>query len=118
MRAVSFFVLGLVLAACADEAPSDAVAGPGDTVVVAYEGRLDDGTVFDQNDRATFNLRQVIPGFQYGISGMRVGETKTLELTPEQGYGASPPPGSGIPPNASLTFDVTLLDVEEPASAE
>ncbi len=76
---------------------------------MSYQGRLDDGTVFDESPRATFSLQQVIPGFQTGIAGMTVGESKTMVIPPEQGYGAAPPPG--IPPNATLTFDVTLLDV-------
>ena len=106
----------LVLAACggdsADpgvEAGASGVAEPTSTVTVAYEGRLSDGTVFDQSDRVTFSLLQVIPGFQSGIAGMRVGESKTLVIPPDEGYGASPPPGSGISPTDTLTFDVTLL---------
>ncbi len=109
----------LPLAACgSDDAPAEAepavaaeatVAQPTSTVTVAYKGRLEDGTVFDQSDRSTFNLQQVIPGFRDGISGMRVGETKALMVPPEEGYGADPPPG--IPPNVTLYFDVELLDV-------
>ena len=86
------------------------VAEPTSTVTVAYKGRLEDGTVFDQSDRATFNLQQVIPGFQTGIAGMHVGETKSLSVPPEEGYGADPP--MGIPPNATLNFEVTLLGIE------
>ena len=107
--------LALVLAACGSETPDPSgapgVAGPTGTVTVAYEGRLGDGTVFDQSDRATFSLRQVIPGFQSGIAGMEVGESKTLVVPPDEGYGASPPPGSGISPTDTLTFEVTLLSV-------
>ena len=118
MRLLLLAVL-LPLAACAsDDAPTEAepvavgeaaVAEPTSTVTVSYKGRLEDGSVFDQNPRATFNLQQVIPGFRDGISGMRVGESKALMVPPEDGYGASPPPG--IPPNATLYFDVELLDV-------
>ena len=111
----------LPLAACGpDDAPAEAdevapageaaVAEPTSTVTVSYKGRLEDGTVFDQSDRSTFNLQQVIPGFRDGISGMRVGETKALMVPPEDGYGADPPPG--IPPNVTLYFDVELLGVE------
>lgn len=115
MRA-SLLLLFLLLCACGPAEPADdgvpEVAELTSTVTVAYEGRLEDGTVFDQSDRATFSLLQVIPGFQTGIAGMTEGESKTLELGPDEGYGASPPPGSGIPPNAPLTFDVTLIEVE------
>ncbi|MGB3544096.1 FKBP-type peptidyl-prolyl cis-trans isomerase [Rubrivirga sp.] len=116
MRTASLLLSALVLSACGPGEPPDdgvlEVAEPTSTVTVAYEGRLQDGTVFDASDRATFSLLQVIPGFQAGIAGMTEGESKTLSLTPEQGYGASPPPGSGIPPNAPLVFDVTLIEVE------
>ncbi|MDX1420685.1 MAG: FKBP-type peptidyl-prolyl cis-trans isomerase [Rubricoccaceae bacterium] len=110
MRPLCIVLLAtLALAAC-DNA-DDGVAETGSIVVVAYEGQLDDGTVFDQSDRATFSLLQVIPGFRDGIIGMRVGETRTFTVPPEQAYGANPPPGSGIPPDAALTFEVTLLDI-------
>ncbi len=116
MRTASLLLALLVLSACKAGDPTDdgvlEVAEPTSTVTVAYEGRLEDGTVFDGSDRATFSLLQVIPGFQTGIAGMTEGESKTLELGPEEGYGPSPPPGSGIPPNARLTFDVTLIEVE------
>ena len=42
---------------------------------------------------------------------MHVGETKSLSVPPEEGYGADPPPG--IPPNATLNFQVTLVDIVE-----
>ena len=123
MRLVLLLAVAVSLAACQgdaspSEAPGDpvpsgpaAVAGPTSTVTVAYKGRLEDGTVFDESPSATFNLQQVIPGFQTGIAGMREGESKLLTIPPEDGYGASPPPG--IPPNATLIFDVTLQKVVE-----
>jgi len=122
MRPASFLLLLLVAAGCgpadAPDNPADAaavavdttvVAGPTSTVVVAYKGRLETGEVFDQSDRSTFNRQRVIRGFRTGITGMHVGETKHLLVPPEDGYGASPP--LGIPPNATLSFEVTLLDV-------
>lgn len=108
--AVSLFLVALLTLAACDSADSD-VAQSTSTVTVAYEGRLEDGTVFDSSDRATFELDGVIRGFRNGIIGMRVGETKTFSVPPEEGYGANPPSGSVIPPNATLIFDVTLLDV-------
>src|SRR5690606_38687715 len=107
--AFALFAL-LALAAC-DTGDDDAVAQATDTVTVAYEGRLEDGTVFDRSDRATFPLQRVIPGFRDGIVGMRVGESKTITVPPEQGYGAAGLPPV-IPPNATLIFEVTLLDIE------
>lgn len=100
----------LALAGCAPASDPDAVATPTSTVTVDYEGTLADGTVFDSGTGVTFALDEVIPGFQTGIAGMRVGETKTLVIPPEQAYGAAGAPPD-VPPNATLTFVVTLQAV-------
>ncbi len=102
----------LTLAACGPEPRTgpDAVATQASTVVVDYRGTLADGTVFDEAEGARFALSDVIDGFRTGIDGMRVGETKTLIVPPEQGYGATGAPPD-IPPNATLTFVVTLRGV-------
>lgn len=102
-------------------------AGPaianGQTAVVHYTGWLFDanrpenkGRKFDSSrdrgDPFGFNLGagQVIAGWDQGVAGMRVGGQRTLTIPPELGYGAR---GAGgvIPPNATLVFDVELLDV-------
>lgn len=98
------------------------VAKTGDTVSMNYTGRLADGTVFDSNvdpkfqhvEPFTFNLGagQVIPGWDKGIVGMKVGEKKTLTILPEDAYGASGVPGV-IPPNSTLIFDVELLAINK-----
>jgi FKBP-type peptidyl-prolyl cis-trans isomerase FkpA len=93
-----------------------AEAAPGNTVSVHYVGRLPDGTVFDasepRGEAFTFKLGagQVIQGWDQGVAGMKVGGTRQLIIPPELGYGAR---GAGgvIPPNATLIFDVQLLDV-------
>ncbi len=110
MRAFTLLALVLSLAAC--DSADEGVAQANSTVTVAYEGRLTDGMVFDRSTRATFPLRDVIPGFRDGIIGMAVGETKTFTIPPDQAYGANPPRGSIIPPNAALTFEVTLLGIQ------
>ncbi|MEP0547093.1 MAG: FKBP-type peptidyl-prolyl cis-trans isomerase [Rhodothermales bacterium] len=107
----------LSLAACDSDDGGDGTAGASSTVTVAYEGRLEDGTVFDQSERTTFSLTRVIPGFRDGIVGMRVGETKTFSVAPEEAYGEAgvTNPNTGeviIPPNATLIFEVTLLGVQ------
>ena len=104
--------LAAALAACSPDAPADpnATATPASTVTVDYRGTLADGTVFDEATGATFALDAVIAGFRTGISGMRVGETKTLVVPPEQGYGAAGAPPN-VPPNATLTFVVTLREI-------
>ena len=106
-RALPLALLALLVAAC-DSAPSAVEADS--TVTVAYVGTLADGTVFDSNDRATFNLRDTIPGFRLNMVGMEVGETRTFDVPPEEGYGAEGVPGV-IPPNATLTFEVTVLAI-------
>ncbi len=90
-----------------------AEAQPGDTVTVHYTGWLTNNTKFDSSlDRgqpAQFPLGNVIPGWQEGIPGMKVGGKRRLTIPPELAYGA--PGRQGIPPNATLIFDVELLSV-------
>jgi len=87
------------------------------TVTVLYTGALaSTGVVFessvDSGQPATFQLNQVIKGWSEGLVGMKVGGERRLLIPANMAYGASSPPGSGIPPNADLVFDVTLLAVE------
>jgi FKBP-type peptidyl-prolyl cis-trans isomerase FkpA len=101
---------------------AEAVAGK--QVVVHYTGWLYDtsksdshGAKFDSSrDRnAPFSFvlgaGRVIKGWDEGVAGMKVGGQRTLVIPPEFGYGAR---GAGgvIPPNATLIFDVELLDVQ------
>lgn len=104
--------------------PGDgAEAVPGAEVTVHYTGWLMDGTKFDSSrDRGEpFSLMlgagRVIPGWERGLEGMRIGEIRELIIPPELGYGAR---GAGgvIPPNATLRFEVELLDVNAPPFSE
>ncbi len=101
----------------------DLVAGTGDTpttgqtVVVHYTGWLEDGTEFDSslNSGQPFSFQlgagNVIPGWDEGLSTMKVGGKRQLIIPPDLGYGES---GAGgvIPPNATLIFEVELLEIQ------
>ncbi len=98
-----------------------AVAQAGDTVTVSYVGSFPDGQVFDAsaNHGGSFsfvvgaNPPQVIRGWNEGVLGMRVGGARKLVVPPALGYGATGTPGGPIPPNATLDFDITLLNVQK-----
>jgi peptidylprolyl isomerase len=94
---------------------------PGQICVMHYTGWLyEDGkkgkkfdSSVDRNEPFEFPIgqRQVIAGWDEGVSTMKVGGKRTLIIPPALGYGAR---GAGgvIPPNATLMFDVELLDVK------
>ncbi len=100
---------------------TEAVAGT--NVTVHYTGWLFDAAAQDNKGRKfdssrdrndpfefTLGVGQVIPGWDKGVAGMKVGGQRVLTIPPEDGYGAR---GAGgvIPPNATLIFDVELLAV-------
>lgn len=92
-------------------------AKPGATVTVQYTGAVAaSGVIFesslDTGQPATFGLSQVIKGWTDGVPGMKVNGQRRLLIPASLAYGANPPSGSGIPPNADLVFDIILLDVK------
>jgi len=135
----SFFLLLLLPVLFLATAPTDARAGhPGpklditDVTVgsgeaaqryakvrVHYTGWLEDGTKFDSSvDRGepfefTLTAGEVIPGWDEGVRGMKVGGKRVLVIPPELGYGKR---GAGgvIPPDATLKFEVELLAITPP----
>ncbi|MEE8125712.1 MAG: FKBP-type peptidyl-prolyl cis-trans isomerase [Nitrospirales bacterium] len=91
-------------------------AHAGATAVVHYTGTLTDGTKFDsskdRNQPFPFALGagRVIKGWDEGVEGMKIGGTRKLVIPPQLGYG-SRGAGASIPPNATLIFEVELLDL-------
>jgi FKBP-type peptidyl-prolyl cis-trans isomerase len=90
-----------------------------DTVTVNYEGRLMDNNVFDSSAKtgqpARFQVGGVISGFREALLAMKAGSKWQVFIPANLAYGASPPAGSRIPPDAPLIFDLELLDVQEAA---
>jgi len=95
-------------------------AVPGSNVQVSYIGKLQDGTIFDQSSAHggpyTFLLGagNVIPGWDQGIQGMKVGGERVLIVPPSLGYGAQA--NGPIPANSTLVFDVQLVGASAPTS--
>jgi FKBP-type peptidyl-prolyl cis-trans isomerase FkpA len=100
---------------------AEAVAGK--TVKVHYTGWLynttmanNKGTQFDTSvGKAPFTFtigaNQVIPGFEQGVVGMRVGGKRTVVIPSALGYGTQGAGGGAIPPNSGLVFDLELIEV-------
>jgi len=95
-----------------------AVVKAGDTIVVHYTGSFLDGKVFDssvergQPFTVVIGAGQVIPGFDQGVLGMKVGGTRKILIPSELAYGAQ---GQGsIPPNTDIQFQIELLDIKIP----
>ena len=92
--------------------------GQGQTAVVHYTGWLENGSKFDSsvdhNEPFRFPIQRgyVIKGWDEGVIGMKEGGKRKLTIPPDLGYGAA---GAGgvIPPNATLVFEVELLEITE-----
>ena len=91
-----------------------------DMVKVHYKGELLDGTQFDSShergEPAVFALQQVAPGWAEGVQLMPVGSKYKLWIPSELGYGETGTPGGPIPPNATLVFEVELLEIVKPGA--
>ena len=95
-----------------EQVGTGAVAAQGDTVSVDYTGKLQDGTVFDSSIGKTpiqfvLGAGTVIPGWEMGLQGMKVGGKRLLIIPPELAYGSNQV--GPIPPNSTLVFEVTLV---------
>jgi FKBP-type peptidyl-prolyl cis-trans isomerase FkpA len=84
-----------------------------DVVLVKYEGKLDDGTVFDANEQAPMQVAGVVPGFSEALTRMKKGGEYKITIPAQLGYGdrAVGP----IPAGSTLHFNVTLLDFRSEA---
>lgn len=99
-----------------------AEAAANSTVSVAYTGAVAaTGIIFQSSSdnggqpfttKLNDSSNPLIQGWEQGIPGMKVGGTRRLLIPASLAYGANPPAGSGIPPNADLVFDVTLLSIQ------
>jgi FKBP-type peptidyl-prolyl cis-trans isomerase len=92
-------------------------AASGQTVTIHYTGTLTDGTVFDssrEGNKPPFSVvigtNQVIPGWEEGVPGMKVGERRKLTVPPGLGYGSQA--NGKIPPNSTLIFDLELMSAK------
>jgi FKBP-type peptidyl-prolyl cis-trans isomerase len=92
----------------------------GDRLSVHYILSLSDGKVvqnskdFGQPFQFTLGAGEVIPGWEQGFNGMKVGGVRTIIIPPELGYG--PNQAGPIPPNSTLVFTVELVGIEEPTT--
>lgn len=85
-----------------------------DGVLIEYEGRLEDGTVFDTSEGrgpTPMIAGQVIPGFAEALTMMQKGGRYRIHIPAALGYGDTQPTGSSIPPNSNLEFDVHVVQV-------
>ncbi len=94
-----------------------------DVTLIKYKGTLRDGTVFDENERAPLPVAGVVPGFSEALKKMQVGGQYKIWIPGKLGYGENPPPNpqTGQPafkPNATLIFEVELLDFRSRAEVE
>lgn len=100
----------------------------GQVVFAHYTGTLESGQVFDSSRSKPYRAKYgfyfplgggaVIKGWDVGFASMSIGECAKLKLRGDYAYGARGSPGSGIPPNATLIFDVELLDARTMTEAE
>lgn len=100
------------------EAGTGAVIKTGDCIVTKYFGSLAaDGTVFDENFTKptgfafNYDTGSVVPGFDEGLAGMKVGGTRRILIPSDKGYGAQA--NGAIPANSDLVFVVKVLRIQK-----
>ena len=119
--------LGLALAlgvACGDGQAQGGTAKSGDTVKVNYVGRLENGTIFDSSAggdplQFTIGAGDLLPDFEQAVIGMKVGETKTLEIPSDRAYGPRRDDLVHVMDRSELPSDITpevgvMLELRQP----
>jgi FKBP-type peptidyl-prolyl cis-trans isomerase len=95
------------------------VAARGDSLLVEYSARLENGEQFDSTRsrgepvRFRLGVGQIVSGLDEGLEGMQVGGTRRLTLPPELAYGQAGL-APDVPPGATVIYDVELLSLREP----
>lgn len=103
------------------ECGSGPEARRGDLLTVHYVEQLEDGTEVDSSRERgeTFDVRPgsglVIPGWEEGLIGVQEGTLRKLVIPPDLAYGENGVPPD-IPPNATLTFEIEVLEIKDEAS--
>lgn len=112
------------------EAGTGELPGEDDVFFVHYVGKFTDGEVFDEAqegpwpvpgilpDGVAMVAEGVIPGLGEALMQMQKGGSYVVEIPSDLAYGAEPPPGAPIPPNADLVFEVQVIDILPRAEAE
>lgn len=103
-----------------EQVGTGAVAQAGDIVTVDYTGKFQNGSVFDTSVgkkpiQFTLGAGNVIPGFDQGVQGMKVGGKRLLIIPPSLGYGSQQV--GPIPPNSTLVFEITLVQTQKGSAA-
>jgi FKBP-type peptidyl-prolyl cis-trans isomerase FkpA len=114
------------LAIDTEVAGTGAMPKQGDVVFIKYKGKLAaDDTVFDESREIPLPVEGIfpegtpfpieegatIPGFFEGLQQMQKGGKYTLFIPADKAYGAEPPQGAPIPPNADLEFDIEVIEI-------
>ena len=91
------------------------MVSPGKKVTIKYKGWLKDGKMFDENQGTGFSFRygqgEVVKGLDKGLDDMRIGDKRKLTVPAKMGYG-SQGAEPAVPPNADLTFEIELMNIE------
>lgn len=106
--AIILVIIAIIGAFLIYTAPAGTVVKRGDLILVQYTGELEDGTIFDSGNY-TFNagMGQAISGFDETVVGMSEGETKRIEITPDQAYGQYDPEMIMVVP-LTQEFNITV----------